>query len=51
VPRALGGADAMLTLRAVISNGDFGEDWRFHLAREHRRLCLGTKQGQYALGA
>jgi hypothetical protein len=38
-------------LRAVISNGDFEEYWRFHLAREHQRLCPGTKQGQYALGA
>jgi len=34
----LEGAEAVLTLRAVISNGDFGEYWRFHLAREHQRL-------------
>ena len=40
-----------LTLRAVISNGDFEEYWRFHLAREHQRLYPGTTQGQYALGA
>ena len=40
-----------LTLRAVISNGDFKEYWRFHLAREHQRLYPGTKQGQYTLGA
>jgi hypothetical protein len=49
--RGLDGAEAVLTLRAVISNGDFEEYWRFHLAREHRRLYPGTKQGQYALGA
>ena len=47
----LEGAEAVLTLRAMISNGDFGEYWRFHLAREHQRLYPGTAQGQYALGA
>jgi hypothetical protein len=47
----LKGAEAILTLRAVISNGDFGEYWRFHLAREHQRLYPGTPQGQYTLGA
>jgi cation diffusion facilitator family transporter len=34
---------------AVISNGDFEEYWRFHLAREHQRLYPGTAQGQYTL--
>jgi hypothetical protein len=47
----LDGAEAVLTLRAVISNGDFEEYWRFHLAREHQRLCPGTAQGRYTLGA
>lgn len=47
----LDGAEAVLTLRAVISNGDFEEYWNFHLAREHQRLYPGTKQGQYTLGA
>ena len=47
----LDGAEAVLTLRAVISNGDFSEYWRFHLEREHQRLYPGTKQGLYALGA
>lgn len=47
----LDGAEAILTLRAVISNGDFEEYWRFHLAREHQRLYPGTAQGQYTLGA
>jgi hypothetical protein len=41
----LDGAEAILTLRAVISNGDFEEYWRFHLAREHQRLYTGTSQG------
>jgi hypothetical protein len=35
----------------VISNGDFEQYWRYHLAREHQRLYPGTKQGEYALGA
>lgn len=47
----LDGAEAILTLRAVIANGDFEEYWRFHLAREHQRLYPGTVRGQYALGA
>jgi len=47
----LDGAEAILTLRAVISNGDFEDYWRFHLAREHQRLYPGINQGQYALGA
>ncbi|MGH3185235.1 MAG: ISKra4 family transposase, partial [Streptosporangiaceae bacterium] len=47
----LDGAEAVLTLRAVISNGDFEEYWRFHLKCEHERLYPGVKQGQYTLGA
>jgi hypothetical protein len=47
----LDGAEAVLTLRAVISNGDFEEYWRFHLSCEHQRLYPGIKQGQYVLGA
>ena len=47
----LDGAEAILTLRAVISNGDWEQYWHFHLTREHQRLYPGTKQGQYTLGA
>jgi hypothetical protein len=47
----LQGAEAILTLRAVISNGDFDDYWRYHLAREHQRLYPGTAQGQYTLSA
>jgi hypothetical protein len=47
----LDGAEAVLSHRAVISNDDFEEYWRFHLEREHQRLYPGLKQGQYALGA
>ena len=49
--RGLDGAEAILTLRAVISNGDFEEYWRFHLACQYQRLYPGINQGQYALGA
>jgi hypothetical protein len=34
----LDGAEAILTLRAVISNGDFNDYWGYHLAQEHQRL-------------
>ena len=47
----LQGAEAVLTLRAVISNGDFDEYWRYHLTREHQRLYPGTAQGQCTPGA
>jgi len=47
----LNGAEAILTLRAVISNGDFEDYWRFHLKLEHQRLYPGINQGQYTLGA
>jgi len=47
----LDGAEAVLTFRAVISNGDLEEYWRYHLEREHQRLYPGVKQGQYTLSA
>jgi hypothetical protein len=47
----LDGAEAILTLRAVIGNGDFEGYWQYHLEREHQRLHPGINQGQYALGA
>ena len=47
----LEGAEAVLTLRAVIANGDFGDYWRYHLAKEHQRLYPGTEQGNYTLSA
>ena len=34
----LEGAEAILKLRAIVSNGDFEEYWRFHLAGERRRV-------------
>ncbi len=34
----LAGAEAVLRLRAVISNGDFEEYWEYHVQREHLRV-------------
>ena len=34
----LAGAEAILTLRALITNGDFDQYWTFHLTQEHRRV-------------
>ena len=45
----LDGAEAILTLRAVLSNGDFDDYWRYHLTQEHQRLYPGTTQGQCSL--
>ena len=35
---SLPGAEAVLKLRALISNGDFGDYWIFHTGRERQRL-------------
>jgi len=42
----LDGAEAILKLRALHSNGDFADYWRYHLAQEKRR----THQARYANG-
>jgi hypothetical protein len=34
----LAGAEAVLKLRALRTNGDFEDYWRFHLLREKRRI-------------
>ena len=34
----LNGAEAILKLRALLSNGDFDEYWRFHLDKERHRV-------------
>lgn len=40
----LDGAEAILKLRAIVSNSDFNAYWRFHLDQEHRRV----HQSRYA---
>jgi hypothetical protein len=42
----LEGAEAVLKLRAVISNGDFDDYWRFHLSRERQRVHESRYAGQ-----
>jgi hypothetical protein len=34
----LSGAEAILKLRALTSNGDFTNYWDYHLEREHHRI-------------
>lgn len=34
----LDGAEAILKLRALISNGDFNQYWTWHLTQEQQRL-------------
>jgi len=45
------GAEAVLTLRTVISNGDFPDYWIFHSQQEHERLHPLPDQHIYALQA
>lgn len=47
----LPGAEAILRLRTLVSNGAFDAYWRFHLAREHERLYPAPKQRTYTLTA
>lgn len=42
----LHGAEAILELRAIHTNGDFNEYWRYHLDQEHHR----NHQSRYANG-
>lgn len=44
---SLGGAEAILRLRALKSSGDFDDYWQFHLAKEHERVHAS----RYASGA
>lgn len=45
----LAGAEAVLRLRAVISNGDLDAYWTFHLECEPRRRHQARHQDSYAL--
>jgi hypothetical protein len=48
---SLPGAEAVLLLRAVITNGDFDTYWKFHLKQEHQRTHTSRYQHQYDLAA
>ncbi|KEF04807.1 MULTISPECIES: ISKra4-like element ISSri1 family transposase [Streptomyces] len=47
----LEGAEAILRLRALITNGDFEDYWIFHAAREHQRLYPSPDHQDYSLTA
>ncbi|MFF4121181.1 ISKra4 family transposase [Streptomyces sp. NPDC001714] len=47
----LPGAEAVLRLRAIVSNGDLDPYWRFHAAREHERLYPTPDQQRLDLAA
>jgi len=47
----LTGAEAILTLRAVLANGDFDAYWTHHLKQEHHRVHLSRYQQDYTLTA
>ncbi|GHE14602.1 hypothetical protein GCM10010339_85850 [Streptomyces alanosinicus] len=47
----LHGAEAVLRLRSLISNGDLDAYWHFHAAREHDRLYPTPDQWNYTLTA
>jgi hypothetical protein len=48
---SLPGAEAVLLLRAVITNGDFEAYWKYHLQQEHQRTHTSRYQDQYDLTA
>jgi hypothetical protein len=48
---SLPGAEAVLLLRTVITNGDFDAYWKFHLEQEHQRTHTSRYQHQYDLAA
>lgn len=46
----LPGAEAVLKLRALVSNGDFDEYWDYHLAQEHERVHCSRYMGGHVPG-
>jgi hypothetical protein len=47
----LPGAEAILKLRAVLSNGDFNDYWAFHMRQEHQRVHLTRYRKDFTLAA
>jgi hypothetical protein len=47
----LQGAEAILRLRAVVSNGHLDSYWHYHTAREHERVYPASDQRTYVLRA
>jgi hypothetical protein len=47
----MAGAEAVLKLRALVSNGDFDNYWPWHVKQEYQRVHCSRYQDQYALAA
>jgi hypothetical protein len=47
----LAGAEAVLKLRALVSNGDFDDYWSWHLKQEYQRVHRSRYRSDYALAA
>jgi len=47
----LNGAEAILKLRALITNGDFDDHWAFHLRQEHQRIHQARYRDSLTLAA
>ena len=47
----LAGAEAILTLRALVSNGDFDEYWRYHAGQELHRVHRARYRKDHELAA
>ncbi len=47
----LDGAEAILTLRALLTNGDFDAYWTYHLEQEHQRVHRSRYRQDYTLTA
>ena len=47
----LDGAEAILKLRALITNGDFDQYWRYHLRKEHERGPIASYHESLTLAA
>jgi hypothetical protein len=45
------GAEAVLKLRAVVTNGDLNDYWTWHLKQEHQRIHRNRYHHDYALAA
>jgi hypothetical protein len=48
---SLPGAEAVLLLRTLITNGDFDTYWNYHIQQEHQRVHTSRYQQQYDLAA
>ena len=47
----LTGAEAILTLRALVTNGDLDTYWHYHLDQEHHRIHHAQYHDNHQLAA